>query len=105
MTPEELAGLARVLGFREIAFVSKRVAPTHQYLIDRDGTLEGETQWNGADLTCALLARLVELGYEPDIRCRWNEWKVETGLSRGSSPDIHTAVINAALRLPEAKGE
>jgi hypothetical protein len=113
LTDEQRAGLARFLGFKEVAIVSKRFAPCHPYLIDADGTLEGERQWNDADLMLALLERATEIGYEPESdydshQRQWFErirmWMQDHPMlfGEGKSADKAEAVILAVLQLPEA---
>jgi hypothetical protein len=121
LTDEQRAGLARFLGFKEVAVVSKRFAPCHPYLIDADGTLEGERQWNDADLMLALLERAAEQNYyvrigpnhAPDypgdfILRDWSASICELpfDLERevtfyGATP--LEAMVEAVLQLPEAQ--
>lgn len=105
LTLEQLNGLAKFLGFNEIAFVSKRFAPSHRYLIDKDGTLEGEAQWNDADLMLALLERAAELGLNPSLSFWPNTkcWAAGEVGRRQAASTPYEAVILAVLQLPEAQ--
>jgi hypothetical protein len=118
LTDEQRAGIARFLGFKEVAIVSKRFAPCHPYLIDADGTLEGERQWNDADLMLALLERAARTGHfvellgpcggdEENDPTDWEATVMDRGgeqvLGYGHSKQPAHAVILAVLRLKAAQ--